>query len=120
MSNSNQDANLARTALIDLLGDIDKWEITDRALREGRIALHWLKARDLTRFEICDYIRQRLVDGFPIEPVLLGEPPGSAGVGWVMKNPDGRDTYIKLKIEEDGVFDIVIILSCHTSVHRQK
>ncbi len=34
-----------------------------------------------------------------------------------MNNPDGNHTYIKLKIEQDGVFDIAWVISCHTSKH---
>ena len=34
-----------------------------------------------------------------------------------MNNPDGNHTYVKLKIEEDGVYEIAWVLSCHTSKH---
>ena len=47
----------------------------------------------------------------------MGEPPGSRGIAWVMINPDGNDTYLKLKIEQDGIFNIAWVISCHTSKH---
>jgi hypothetical protein len=49
----------------------------------------------------------------------MGEPPGSRGIGWVMNNPDGNNTYIKLKIEQDGIFEIAWVISCHTSKHEK-
>jgi len=32
-------------------------------------------------------------------------------------DPDGNYTYIKLKIEQDGICDIALVISCHTSKH---
>ena len=56
----------------------------------------------------------------PILRTPLGEPPGARGIGWVMNNPDGNDTYIKLKIEEDGIKEIAWVLSCKTSKHKKQ
>jgi len=35
-----------------------------------------------------------------------------------MNNPDGKHTYIKLKITEDGVRQYALVLSCHSSKHH--
>ncbi len=67
---------------------------------------------------MVDYFAGLLLGGFPIFRTPLGEPPGSRGIGWVMNNPDGNQTYIKLKIEQDGVYDTAWVLSCHTSKHK--
>jgi hypothetical protein len=47
----------------------------------------------------------------------MGNPPGAGGICWVMKNPDGNETYVKLKIEEDGVREMAWVISCHRSKH---
>src|SRR5258708_6151121 len=114
----DNDPALARLRLIDLLEDIDAWKITDAPFNQGRVALKVASGKTPSRFGIVDYIVARLRDGLPILRTPMGEPPGSRGIGWVMNNPDGNDTYIKLKIEEDGIAEIAWIISCHTSKHK--
>jgi hypothetical protein len=113
----DNDPILARAKLIELLEAIDGWRFTDTAFNQGRVALRPVCGKTPSDCEMIDYIAGRLRVGFPILRTLMGEPPGSRGIGWVMNNPDGNNTYIKLKIEQDGVFDIAWVISCHTSKH---
>ena len=115
--NHDDDPALARKRLIELLEDIDGWRFTDQAFNEARVALKPVLGKTPTDCVIIDYIVERLRDEFPIIRTPMGEPPGSRGIGWVMKNPDGNHTYIKLKIEQDGVLDVAWVISCHTSKH---
>jgi hypothetical protein len=115
----DDDPELARRKLIELFEDNDGWRFTDTALNQGRVALRPVCAKSASDCEIIDYIVGRLRAGFPIHRTPLGEPPGSSGIGWVMNNPDGNHTYIKLKIEQDGIFDIAWVLSCHRSKHEK-
>jgi hypothetical protein len=110
---------LATQKLIELLENIDGWRFTDTAFNEGRVALRPVCGKTASDCEMIDYIVARLRDGFPILRTPMGEPPGSRGIAWVMNNPDGNHTYIKLKIEQDGVFDIAWVISCHTSKHKK-
>lgn len=57
----------------------------------------------------CEIARQ----GFPVNAVPLGNPPGSGGEGWSMNNTDGQGLYIKLKVEGGCVW----VLSFHRSIH---
>lgn len=116
----DNDPSLARAKLIELLEDDDKYLFLRGVLDQGRVALHKHSGKTPSEFMIVDYFLDLLRSGFPILRTPLGEPPGSGGVGWVMNNPDGNNTYIKLKIAEDGVFDIVWVMSCHTSKHERK
>jgi hypothetical protein len=113
----DKDAVLARTRLIELLADIDSWRFTEGAFNQGRVALKLACGKTPSDCEIIDYIVGRLRAGFPILRTPMGEPPGSRGIAWVMNNPDGNGTYIKLKIEQDGIYDIAWVISCHTSKH---
>ena len=115
----DNDPVLARKKLIELFEDIDAWRFTDPAFQQGRVALKLACGRTPSDCEMINYIVERLSAGIPILRTLLGEPPGSRGIGWVMNNPDGNHTYIKLRIEQDGVFDIAWVLSCHTSKHEK-
>ncbi len=101
----DNDPALARRKLIELLEDEDGWRFKEQALNEGRIALRAHIGKTPSEFEMIDYFIVLLRGGFPILRTPLGEPPGSRGIGWVMNNPDGNQTYIKLKIEQDGVYD---------------
>lgn len=113
----DNDPALARKRLIELLEDLDSWRMTDAAFNQGRIALKLACGKTPTRFDIVDYLIVRLRAGFLILRMPMGEPPGSRGIGWVMNNSDGNNTYIKLKIEEDGITEIALVISCHTSKH---
>jgi hypothetical protein len=112
----DNDPALARKRLIELLED-DTWRVTDAAFNQGRVALRQACGKTPSECEMISYVLARLRDGSPILRTPLGEPPGSRGIGWVMNNPDGNETYIKLRIEEDGVFEIAWVISCHTSKH---
>jgi hypothetical protein len=114
----DNDSESARKKLIELLDGIDAWRFTESAFNQGRIALKVVCGKTPSDCEMIDYIVGRLRAGFPILRTLMGEPPGSRGIGWVMNNPDGNHTYIKLKIEQDGVYDVAWIISCHTSKHE--
>lgn len=112
------DSDIARKRLIELFDDSDAWRFTESAVKQGRLALKSCFGKTPSDCEIIEIIVQWLRAGFPLLRTPMGEPPGSRGVGWVMNNPDGNDTYIKLKIEQDGVYDIAWVISCHTSKHR--
>lgn len=113
----DSDLTLARIRLIELLEDLDGWKFTDAAFNQGRLALRTVCGKIPSDCEMVDYTVKRLRAGFPILRTPMGEPPGSRGIGWVMNNPDGNLTYIKLKIEDDGISEIAWIISCHTSKH---
>ena len=115
----DDDPELVRRMLIALFEDPDNWRFTDTALNQGRVALKKACGKIPTDCWIIDYIVELLRSGFPLVRTPMGEPTGSRGVGWVMHNPDGNDTYIKLKIEQDGVYDIAWVISCHTSKHQK-
>jgi hypothetical protein len=113
----DDDETLARIRLIELLEDLDAWKFTDTAFNQGRIALRPVFGKTPSDCEMIDYLVQRLRAGFPILRTPMGEPPGSRGIGWVMNNPDRNHTYIKLKIEDDGISEVAWVISCHTSKH---
>src|SRR5437660_998844 len=108
----DNDPALARQRLIELLEE-GRWRFTDAAFNEGRIVLRAACGRTPSDCVMVDYILKHLRNGFPILRTPMGEPPGSKGIGWVMNNSDGNHTYIKLKIEPDGIFEIAWIISCH-------
>lgn len=113
----DNDPDAARRKLIELLSDEDTWEFTNTVSRESKQALRLTLGAALTECAVADYVVDQLTRNFPLLRTLLGEPPGSGGVGWVLNNPDGHRTYIKIKIEQDGVHEYALILSCHTSKH---
>ncbi len=115
----DNDPVLARQKLIELLENIDNWRFTEPALADGQVALRPVFGKTPSDCQMIDYVLGRLRDGFPILRTLMGEPPGSRGIGWVMSNPDGNDTYIKLKIEQDGIYEIAWVISCHKSKHSR-
>ena len=118
----DDDPALARQKLIELLEDEDgrrvTWKFTRSAQDQGRNALKAHFGAFPSDEVMIEYFAHLLRSDFPIHRTPLGEPPGSGGIGWVMNNPDGNQTYIKLKIEQDGVYDIALVLSCHTSKHK--
>src|SRR5262245_59634236 len=89
----------ARAALIRLI-EADEWEVTASAVSDARPIL--LRAGlPGTTFAVVEYVLRLLKDGFPMHPLPLGEPPGSAGTAYVMNNADGQGLYIKVKIERE-------------------
>ena len=115
----DNDAESARTRLIELLEDLDSWRFTDAAFNQGRVALRAVCGKTPSDCEMIDLIVKWLRARRSLDRTPMGEPPGSRGIGWVMNNPDGNNTYIKLKIEQDGIFDIAWVISCHTSKHEK-
>jgi hypothetical protein len=115
----SSDASLeeVRAELIRLL-ESPNWEIVKSAREAARPILQDAGQRP-SAWAIPDYITDLLRKGFPFHPIPLGEPPGSAGVGYVMNNADGRGLYIKVKIERDRTDGVVgvVILSFHISKH---
>jgi hypothetical protein len=105
----------ARQRLIELI-EADEWEITGSAIKDGFDVLR-STGEYPTQWKIVKYVLDLLKSDFPIHAVGLGEPPGSAGVGYVMNNADGRGLYIKLKVEEDRTAWVV---SFHTSKHYRE
>ena len=111
------DPEAARKRLIELLEDLDSWRFTETAFNQGRQALRAFCGKTPSDCEIIDLIVKWLRARVPLVRTPMGEPPGSRGTGWVMNNPDDNNTYIKLKIEADGVFEVAWVISCHTSKH---
>ncbi len=114
---ANKDEASARKRLVELL-EADEWKFTKPALEQGREALKGVIRDPPGECAIIDYLLSKLRREFPLTRTLLGEPPGSSGIGWVMNNPDGRHTYIKLKIVEDGLREHALVVSCHPSKHH--
>ena len=56
---------------------------------------------------------EQLKSGLAIRAIGMGEPQGSLGIGYVMKNVDGKGLYIKVIIEEDGFCKLVKVISFH-------
>ena len=117
--NHNNDPSLAREKLIELLED-DQYRFTEKARNEGQVALKNYFGSTPSEIMIIDYIIDLLRNNIPLYHTPMGEPPGSNGTGWVMNNPDGFHTYIKLKIQENGIRDMAWVISCHTSKHKPK
>jgi hypothetical protein len=113
----SSDASLdeVRAELIRLL-DNDDWQIVKTTAREPGLPI--LRAMGLmpTDGAMIEYITRLLRTNFPFHAEPLGEPPGSAGTGYVMNNSDGRGLYIKVKIERRRT-DEVIVMSFHVSKH---
>jgi hypothetical protein len=83
-------------------------EITEKAEREGRQALRRYMAFP-TQWAVYNYALQHLKANFPLHAVPQGDPPGSRGVGYEMRNVDGQGLYIKLKLEDGRAW----LISCH-------
>lgn len=116
----NDNEASARQKLIELI-EAEAWEFTKSALEQGKVALKSVAREPIGEYAIIEYIFDLLNVGFPMSRTLLGEPPGSGGIGWVMNNPDGKRTYIKLKIDKDERDEsICYVLSCKTSKHHKK
>jgi hypothetical protein len=114
----DNDPELARKKFIELLED-DNWRFTDTALKQGQEALRTFCGKTPSECEIIDLILKWLRSKFRLDLTPMGEPPGSSGIGWVMNNPDGNNTYIKLKIEFYRVSEIAWVISCHTSKYKK-
>src|SRR4051812_41482645 len=95
---SNPQLERIRERLIALLDDAE-YRVTKRALDQGLPILRgW--GRTPTEWGLVEYILERLRQKHPIREAPQGDPPGCRGMGYVLKNADGSDLYIKLMIVE--------------------
>src|SRR5882762_8063033 len=98
-----------RRKLILLLED-GQVQFADRALQQG---IKWLQSPVGCEWQEkhgCGFLRPEpnlvrfLVDALKSDCQLnagqLGEPPGSMGTGYAINRADGRDLYVKMKIDE--------------------
>ncbi len=108
MADGDDASPQVRAELIQLFEEVN-WKITIRAETDGKAILLERHYKEPTQCGICDYILEKLRSGFRLRETGRGEPRGSRGIGWEMKDADGLGLYIKLKIEEG----IVWVLSFH-------
>jgi hypothetical protein len=113
MADEGPSPDEARRRLRELIGD-DEWRITERAERTGREFLRRFIAVP-TQQSIVRHVLGLLeqVD-CSLTPVPMGEPPGSHGLGYVLRDPVSPNLYIKVKIEEE----LAWIIRFHESIHR--
>jgi hypothetical protein len=114
MADSSEDPRLAviRARLIRLLDEAE-YRITRRALEEGlRILKDWEVTP--TEWGLVEFILRKLRGGHPLREALQGDPPGSHGVAYELKQSDERGLYIKMTIVEQA-FDreLVVVISFH-------
>ena len=81
----------------------DEWQVTKRALNDGRPLLRALGISFPTECAMIELILEQLRSNYPIKAIGMGEPPGVHGIAHVMKGACLEDLYIKLKVEEDKV-----------------
>lgn len=94
----------------------DDWEFSERARREGKVALRWLHNREPTDCEMVDYIITLYAAGATLRCQPQGDPPGSTGIAWQMT--DAHNVFIKLQIRERRMGEeYAYIQSIHLSVH---
>ncbi len=111
---SSDPGKKVRDELLRLL-DNDDWQVTGSA----RIAAYPIlraMGRMPSDAAIVEYVSRLLRTDFPFHAVPLGEPPGSAGTGYVMNNADGRGLYIKMTIRQARTTEVWIV-SFHVSQH---
>jgi hypothetical protein len=112
MADAGPSLDEVRQRLIELIEE-EEWRITERAERTGRESLR----RSLpvpTQVSIVLHVLKLLKqDDCSLVPVPMGEPPGSHGVGYTVRDPVSPNLYIKVKIEED----LAWIISFHESIH---
>ncbi len=107
----------ARARLLELLEGGD-WRFSERARREGAIALRWLHNREPMETEMVDYLIALLQSNSTLRCAPQGNPPGSTGIAWQMT--DARNIFIKLQIREWRIGqEFALIQSIHESVHPQ-
>jgi hypothetical protein len=104
-----------RVRLIELF-EQDKWDITGEAERTGREFLRQLlKDAYPSQVSIIRHaLRLLKQDDCSLTSIPMGQPPGSRGIGYRLRDPVSPNLYIKVKIEED----IAVIISFHESKHR--
>ena len=102
-----------RQRLIELFED-DEWRIAESAERTGREVLRRVLPAPTELSIVRHIVRLLTQDDWSLVPVEMGEPPGSGGLAYRVRDPASPRLYIKVKIEEDRVW----ILSFHESKHR--
>jgi len=108
---------VARLRLLELL-EGDDWELSERAEREGKIALHWLHDRTPTQWELVEYVISLIKSTVEMRCSPQGDPPGSTGIAWQMT--EERNIFIKLRICERRIGEeFAYIQSIHESVHTK-
>jgi hypothetical protein len=102
--------------LVGLLDD-GEYELSQRALDEGKRDLRDYFGRDPTDSEIVQYIIDTLqTHGVCLTCAPQGNPPGSRGVAWQVT--DTRQIFIKLRLQERRMGEYyAYVQSCHRSVH---
>ena len=72
------DSDKVRDHLLELLGgDECNWRFTERATREGKLALHGLNNQVPSELEVVDYIISALKSKALLRCSPQGNPPGS-------------------------------------------
>jgi hypothetical protein len=108
-ANAESALRAARTEMIELF-EADDWEIAYSAENDARkILREW--GKQATQWAIAEYCLQQLKIDFTIRAIGMGEPQGSRGLGYIMKNVDGKGLYIQMVIAEEGVRKVVKVLS---------
>lgn len=108
----------ARARLLTLL-KADEWRLSERARREGKVALSWLQSREPTDCEMIDHVISLLESDPALRCQPQGDPPGSTGIAWQMT--DDRNVFFKLQICEHRIGEeYAYIQSIHTSVHPRR
>lgn len=106
-----------RVRLLELF-EIDEWKFSQRARREGKVALHWLYRREPTDGEMIHYVVELLRSRVALKCAPQGDPPGSTGIAWQMIDPR-KNVFVKLRIEggfgEQSAVEYAYIQSLHVS-----
>ncbi len=102
MADGDEASAEIRAELVRLF-EQDDWRLTGRAEADGKAILAERRYKPPTQWGICEYILDQLRAGTRLTETGMGEPKYSRGVGWEMRNADGKGLYIKLKIEDDEV-----------------
>ncbi|HVS37176.1 MAG TPA: hypothetical protein VMS17_16560 [Gemmataceae bacterium] len=103
-----------RDELLRLL-DNDDWQVTESARSTAYPILRTM-GRMPSDGAIIEHVSHLLRTDFPFHAVPLGEPPGSAGTGYMMNNADGRGLYIKMTIRQARTTEVWVV-SFHVSQH---
>src|SRR5262249_1910863 len=113
MADGGPSLDEVRQRLIELIED-EEWRITERAERTGREFLRRFIPVP-TQLSIVRHVLQLLrQDDCCLILVPMGEPPGSRGLGYRLRDPVSPNLYIKVKIEEDLAWIISFKESKHS------
>ena len=76
------------------------WRFTQSARHAGY-------ALDYTECKMTELLIKWLKMGLRPQKIELGDPPGSGGIGYFYRNPEGQNLYVKFKLE----WDELVVLS---------